>query len=193
MQQKKDRLGKTGSETKGRAPQTKPDKLSKWVSYSHIATPVVSILILIVAALGAGTAYSDFLARSRPYLAIEQLKFNEATDNSIWLLIDITNGGDKPATGINIQDMSVCAESSVSCTQIPVILTKDQENTMVFPQRINKIRTSIAQIDYQHILTSEKLVVSLEYRFGHKEYWYKATMRFQPDSKEWITESNQGD
>ncbi|MGB8707432.1 MAG: hypothetical protein WCD72_05715 [Dehalococcoidia bacterium] len=193
MQQKKDRVGKTGSDTKGRAPQTKPDKLSKWVSYAHIATPVVSILILIVAAWGARTAYNDFLARARPYLAIEQLKFNKATDNSTWILIDMTNMGERPATGINIQDVSVCVVPSVSCTQIHWTPIEDQKDTIVFPHRINEIRISITQNDYQYILTSEKLVVNLQYRFGDKEYYYKATMTLQTDSNEWIIESHQGD
>lgn len=190
MQQKKDQSGKATEDR--RTQKTKPNKLSLWVSSAHIATPIVSVLILSVAAWGTITAYNDLFARARPYLAIEDVKFKNASDNSILLLIDTTNRGERPATGISIKEVSLCA---VSCTPIRPILLEGQEDAIVYPNTINEIRTSITQSEYQKILelASEDLVVNLVYQFGNQEFWYRATMVSQPDSSEWKTESSQGD
>jgi hypothetical protein len=103
----------------------------------------------------------------------------------------VTNFGDRPARNIQFEDILVCAESTEGCTIIHGAADENQENIIVYPGRVRTVRIIIEEKDYQSISKTDLLLVTLEYRYGNKEYWYKAELKLHPDGNKWQVEKEQ--
>jgi hypothetical protein len=173
-------------------------RLNKGAAKAQIVTAIVLSFTLVAAVVGAIIAYIDYNtarieyeARTRPDLFIENIEFNETSDNTTHLLINVTNFGDRPARNIQFEDILVCAESTEGCTIIHGAADENQENIIVYPGRVRTVRIIIEEKDYQSISKTDLLLVTLEYRYGNKEYWYKAELKLHPDGNKWQVEKEQ--
>ena len=191
MRQNKRAAGKAVMAGGKNIPQTQPSRLRKGESWAQIVTASVLFFTLIAATYGAITAYKDYQAKARPYLAIEKLEFNESTGDIIHLVIGLTNFGERSATNITIKNLRVCTISPEACTEIASPPTERYKDTIVYPDKINSIRIEIIETDYQRILKDRTLLVNLQYSFGETEYWYEADIRLHPDNI-WYIESYRG-
>jgi hypothetical protein len=176
--------------------ETELRRLNKGAAKAQITTAVFLALTFVVASIAGIVAYCDYNAtrnayeaRARPYLAIHNLEFTRASENTTYLLIRMTNLGDTPATNIGIENIQLCAISPVQCTIIPST-AENQENTIVYPGRLRTTRIAVTEDDYQKILKTEILELTLNYRYGNEEYLYKAKLRLQPDTT-WDIEQEQ--
>ena len=198
MREKKRTAAKIGVTAGRNIPQIQPSKLRRSESWAQIATASILFLTFAAAIYGAITAYNsykaaynDFQAKARPYLAIEKLEFNEATGDIIYLVIGLTNFGERSATNVSIKELSVCTISPEACTEIASPPTEKYKDTIVYPDKINSIRIEIIETDYQRILKDRTLLVNLHYSFGKTEYWYEADIRLHTDNI-WYIENYRG-
>lgn len=156
-------------------------------------TMVAAIVAAIMATRDYQAARTEYEARTRPYLFIQDLEFNKASENTTYLLIHMTNFGDRPARNVEIdKNISLCAVSPEKCTIIQAVADESQENTIVYPGRLRTIRIIIEENDYQKILITDILAVKLYYNYGNEEYWYEANLRLQQDNNIWHIEQEQG-
>ena len=140
-------------------------------------------------------AYNDYQARTRPYLVIQELQFYEMDNGYVYLLIDVTNSGERPATNINIQEIQVCVVSENplnQCKPLEWTIEGGEKETILYPGRINTSRIYIDKNDYRNIEPTDKIIVSIEYGCGEKEYSYEASLRLRPNSDVWRIESEKG-
>lgn len=167
-------------------------------SYAQIITPFILLVTLIVAIVGVVAAYTDYQARIRPYLAVKGIDFDKYDNENVCLMIDLTNLGSEPATGVTIEKLIVCTMSTEICKLIEWSPSKtdSEQDISVFKERINRIRVNIAAEDYKEILAAKILEVELRYSFGNKEYWYKSIIRLKVDNQveanDWIIEGERG-
>jgi len=163
--------------------------LNKCVAYAQIATSVLLLGTVIFAGLAYINARSDYEARNRPYLAIEEIAFYEDTGKSVILVVGIMNYGQQPATNINLGQLSVQTVSDTPWRDIAFVMIKNTENTLILPTRPNRTLVEIDKSDYENvILKSNILKFRFEYMLGSKEYWYEADARLQ-NNGDWIIES----
>jgi hypothetical protein len=136
------------------------------------------------------TLRSDYQARTRPYLVVYALQFYEVSPNSHYLYIDVTNSGERPATNISIPDIEVCVISGNKCTPLYQGEGSDN-NTILYPGRINTTRINIDKTVYSNISPTDTIAVSIEYSYGnigdkdYKQYEYKANLRSRPSTTAW--------
>jgi hypothetical protein len=173
-------------------------KLNRGAAKAQIVTAIVLSLTLAAAIWGAVIAYNDYKtarieyeARTRPDLFIENIEFDETSDNTTDLLINVTNFGDRPARNIQFEDILVCAVSKEDCTIIHGAADENQEDIVVYPGRVRTVRIIIEEKNYQSISKTDTLVVKLEYRYGNKEYWYEADLKLHQDDNKWHVEKEQ--
>ena len=153
------------TDTPKQARKTKEDaetelyKLNKGAAKAHIVTAIVLALTFVAAIVGASITYNDYKAalseyeaRTRPYLIIQNLEFNKTGDNTTYLFINMTNFGDRPARNIHIEDISLCAVAEEGCTVIHWTADERQEDTTVYPGRVRTTRIIVEEKDYQNIL-----------------------------------------
>lgn len=188
---------KIGTTTGKEDAETELRRLNKGAAKAQITTAVFLALTFTVASIAGIVAYCDYNAtrneyeaRARPYLAIHNLEFTRASENTTYLLVRMTNLGDRPATDIGIENIQLCAISPVECTIIPSIVTENQENTIVYPGRLRTTRIAITEEDYQRIIKADILEVRLNYHYGNEEYMYGARLILQPDNT-WDIEQEQ--
>jgi len=185
--------------TKGKAQETEQNGLIEGALKAQIATACILGITLAIAIVAALIAYSqfqafynDYQARTRPYLVIQEFQFYETSSDSMYLLIDVTNSGERPATNISIEEIQVCVVSEDSCQPLKWRIEGGEKETILYPGRINTARIYIDKNDYLNIPPTYKIVVNIEYSCGDKEYWYEASLRLRPNSDVWRIESEKG-
>jgi hypothetical protein len=197
---------------KRKTKKAEQSKLSIAVSWAQIWTPAVLLLTLGAAIYAGVTAYkeysvvydqsqavyNDYQARTRPYLVIQNLQFYETNNDFVYLLIDVTNSGERPATNISIEHLEVCVIPENQCMVLNWSIEGGDKDTIAYPGRINTTRIKIDKNDYLLIKPTDEIMVYMKYSFGHegdkeyKEYLYEAGLRLRPDNI-WHVESESGD
>jgi len=191
--------GKPLRTTREKAEKADQKMSSKAVSWTDIVTAIALSLTLFVAILGLGAAYfqlqallNDYQARTRPYLVIQELQFYEMSSDSVYLLIDVTNSGERPATNISIEEIQVCVVSEDSCKPLEWTIEGGEKETILYPGRINTSRIYIDRNDYFNISPTDKIMVYIDYSCGEKKYSYEASLRLRPNTNVWRIESEKG-
>lgn len=177
-------------------PEAELRRLQKRALRAQFATPFILVITLIVAGivgfiafLGYNATRNEYEARARPYAAIHSLEFTRASENTTYVLVRVTNLGDRPATNVGIENISLCALVPIQCTIVPLVAEK-QQDTILYPGRLRTTRAEITEDDYQKILDTEVIEVALTYDYGNKLYQYTAWLRLQPDDT-WDVEQEQ--
>ena len=200
--QKKTTDNKGTKVTREKAKETEQNGPSKGASKATTATAWILGVTLVCAICGAiiaynqfKAAYNDYQARTRPYLVIQELQFYETSNGSVYLLIDVTNSGERPATNISIQEIQVCVVSENplnQCKPLEWTIEGGEKETILYPGRINTSRIYIDKNDYRNIEPTDKIVVNIDYSCGEKKYSYEASLRLRPNTNVWRIESEKG-
>jgi hypothetical protein len=163
---------------------TKQYKLQRGLTHATIATTVflaVTMTAAIAAAIFAYNNYqallSEYEAQNRPNLIIQGIEFTGISENNTYLLIHMTNFGDRPARNIGIESINLCTISPERCELIKWAAEENQDNTIVYPGRLRTTRIAITEEGYQKILATDILALGLQYHYGGKRFMYDANLR----------------
>lgn len=161
------------------------------------------------------TSRVDLEARTRPYLSIERIGLNEAGERWISINITINNLGETPATRVGLRgvylDGNPIALSSRPAEDYPVIVHTirdgvnitinrtivvsyaDLPDEMIFyPQKPTTIRLLVSgSIRTSAITDGSVMDIELIYSWGHREYWYMATVMLS--DRQWEVILERGD
>lgn len=154
-------------------------------------------------------AKSEFEAKSRPYMSIEDMRVVERGEQWISIIIGVVNRGELPATGVGISEIVMGGAEVVWTnwvdeaypvdtigTEDNVTITTSGDFVTVIPPRGEDFPSDLIFYPnkYQHIefpadrSTWEKTIVEgtiidihLTYNWGGREYWYVATGVLLPE------------
>jgi hypothetical protein len=154
------------------------------LGYVQIIALVVLIITVSLMMRQTNIMQSDYEARTRPYLAIEQITLEEE-GNDYYLVISVTNFGERPATDVKLGQLSVQTMSVTPWNDVAYLITGDTEKRMMIPQRAYRMAMCITKTDYEEVIsTANKLIIRLEYSSGSVNYQYQAEATMQADG-EW--------
>lgn len=175
--------------------KTKLRRLNMGAAKAQVVTAIVMTITMVAAIAAAFYAYNDFkiayseyIAKTRPELIIQNLKFSNTSDNTTDLLINITNFGDRPARNIQIVNLSLCAVSKAYCKDIHGIYDINQAEIIVYPTRVTTMRMTVDRKEYESIKITDTLVVGIKYRYSNQEYSYEADLKLHLDDNIWHIE-----
>ncbi len=170
-------------------------RLNMGAAKAQIVTAIVMTITMVAAITAAFYAYSDFkiayneyTAKTRPELIIQNLAFNNISDNTTDLAINITNFGDRPARNICIESLLLCAVSTANCKIILGTYDVSQADIILYPGRVTTLRMTINRKDYEGIMITDILEVGIKYRYSNQEYGYEADLRLHQEDNVWHIE-----
>jgi hypothetical protein len=189
-----DKAGIASARKTKRAARNRPIKAASWTdkmtAWALVAAVAVAIIGSLIALFQLQSLRNDTQARTRPYLVVQELQFYKVSSDSIYLYIDVTNSGERPATNISIPNIEVCVVSGNSCTPLYEGGSSDN-NTILYPGRINTTKIPVNENDYNNISPTDTILVSIEYSYGnsgdkdYKKYVYGAKLRTRPSTSAW--------
>lgn len=164
----------------------------------RVGLPLLSLVVaswaLFYVVQQTGILQSDLEARTRPYLALEELIVCEKGDNSVCLTMDVTNYGVLPAMNIEITITGDDGDGYVTTPQIDTVpgTFVGEPNTILFPGRHNLTQFCMNRTDYDEIITKAAPInFELTYSCAERSYWYEAQVALQPDGN-WTINSDRG-
>lgn len=153
-------------------------------------TRIFKVIAIIGILVGLGftafqtwTLHSDYVARTRPYLAVETVWFRTESDNSVFLNIHVTNYGGVPATNLELHPTSVKAGEIGSGKDLVIIdfTGVGTHDRCVFQGKGSYIELSISGDDYEKaILATEALTIGFSYSSGKTHYSHEAYLTLRP-------------
>lgn len=194
--------------------QDKDNSKRIWIS---IAAFGVSILALIISGLGWNTANTGLIATTRPYLSVESLTENSTGDEYVSVMIGVTNYGELPATGVEVDrilldgvpwwgtdiigtpEVTYTTEDNVTITTIGIVVgglppeQRDLPNNIIFhPKKHNTFVVTVSKDKWSRsIAPGSVMEIKLDYSWGKYDYWYTAACMLEA-SGEWSINLERG-
>ncbi len=169
----------------------KRSKLENWALIAQIATAIFLLGTAILAGFVYFQGKADYEARTRPYLALNDVSFKEEAE-SVILKLEVVNFGPVPITHVEIYQISAGTISGDPWKSIGYIWLESTGDIMIFPQRPLVRSMKIAKDDYEsRVLPAEKIKFRIKYAIGNDTYWYEAIAE-KHDANQWIISSERG-
>lgn len=162
----------------------------------QILTLLTLVGTLVFVVIQTNTLRSDYEARTRPYLAIEDIAIEEGNGNWLYILIDVASFGEVPATNVNLQEILMGGEdicwTSTRDYVIPPQYRDFASDLICFPGKHNSIPVPVYKATWESaVMEGSVMEIALTYSWRERQYWYVAKATLQSDSK-WSIASERG-
>jgi len=178
--------------------------MKRVVQFCKRIAPLIQVLTLLAlvgtlvfVVIQTNTLLSDYEARTRPYLAIEDIAIEEGNDNWLYIVIDVASFGGVPATNVNLEEILMGGEdicwTSTERYVIPPQYQDFPSDLIFFPGRHNSIPIPVHKVTWEStVMEGSVMEIALTYSWRDRQYWYVAKATAQSDSK-WSITSERGD
>lgn len=157
--------------------------------FIHILILVTLIATLGTVAFQTCTLSSDYEARSRPYLAIEDIAIEKENGDWLYVWIEIVNLGEVAATNIRLDELRMGGEDIAWTSSEEYVVAPEQRefpSDLIFlPGRHNRIPILVHRATWEDsVMEGKVLEIELTYSWpGKSHYHYLATGIMESEDK----------
>lgn len=164
------------------------------LAFAQIFSLPLLAVAVVVAASQTCAMKSDYEARSRPYLAIEDIQVNnditvkEENDDWLYIDIDLMNFGELPATIVSLDSILMGGEEIAWTSTGEYVIApagRDFPSDLIFyPGRHSSIPILVDKETWESTITEGTILdIELQYSWAEKHYWYVAKATLESDGK----------
>lgn len=174
----------------------------------QILALVVSAIALVFVARTAHIAKSEFEAKNRPYLSIQDIcVMNEQQNRWLDIVIEVVNRGEVPAMKVTLKEIVMGGEriawmsdydedyppityttGNITITSGGIIIPPQRRDfpseIIFFPDQVNKIVVPAHRTTWETTISEGSIMdIGLSYSWGDKDFWYVATAILEKENQ----------